>query len=218
MANEYRTFRIFPDNETAQDLALVLKEANIPYLIEEDALVFDASYANHPLNRDYRLKLRQEDFGRANEVLEIYYKEQLDKVDPDYYLFSFTDEELQEILAKPDEWGHLDYQLAMVILQKRGKALQPQQTQELREKRLGELTKPEGVSGSSLLFAYVFGILFFPVGIFIGWNWANARKTLPDGNKVPVYTAAVQKHGLVIFVVAVALLILTVVGKMLAMA
>ncbi len=48
-------------------------------------------------------------FTRAHAVLEAFYEKQLQEVDPDYYLFAFTDAELLDILSKPDEWGHFDY-------------------------------------------------------------------------------------------------------------
>jgi hypothetical protein len=213
MAEQYLTFKVFPDSETAKDFSEVLKQANIPYYIEEDVVNFDPSYANNQFNKDYRLKLRQQDFSRANEVLEEYFKKQLEQIDKDYYLFSFSDEELQDILAKPDEWGHLDYLLATELLKRRGKEVNPQQTQELRESRLIELAEPVTVKSSSIVLTYIFGFLFFPAGLFIGWNWANAKKTLSNGERVPMFTTSIQKHGIRIFIVAFGIMIVTIVGR-----
>lgn len=215
MSDQYLTFKTFPDPETAQDFAAVLQQAGIPHFIEEDALVFDPSYANNPFNKDYHLKLRQQDFGSANQVLDDYYKAQLDKVETDYYLYSFTDEELQEILAKPDEWGHFDYQLAKKLLAERGKEVRPEQTQKLWNSRVEDLAAPEEVKSSSIVINYIVAFFFFPVGLFIGWHWMSAKKTLPNGGRVLMYTARVQQHGLRIFVIAVVMLILSVVGKIL---
>ena len=65
------------------------------------------------------------DFPRAHLALKAYYQAQLSTMDPDYYLFSFTDTELLEIVTHPDEWGHLDYALAKKLLADRGKPLSP---------------------------------------------------------------------------------------------
>jgi hypothetical protein len=213
MPDQYLTFKTFPDSNTAQDFATVLQQADIPYTIEEDAVVFDPSYANNQFNKDYHLKVRPQDFGSANQVLDDYYKAQLDKVEKDYYLFSFTDEELQEILAKPDEWGHFDYQLAKKLLAERGKEVRPEQTQKLWNRRVEELAAPEGVKSSSIVINYFVAFFFFPVGLFIGWHWMSAKKTLPDGERVLMYSYHVQQHGMRIFVIAIVMLILSIVGK-----
>jgi hypothetical protein len=51
MSDHYLRFKSFPDKLTAEDFAEVLKGKDISYFIEVDELVFDPSYANHPLNR-----------------------------------------------------------------------------------------------------------------------------------------------------------------------
>lgn len=216
MPDQYLTFKTFPGNDTAQDFATVLKQADLPYIIEEDAVVFDPSYANNQFQKDYHLKLRQQDFARANQVLEDYYKAQLGDVDKDYYLFSFSDEELQDILAKPDEWGHFDYQLAKKLLEERGKEVRPQQVEKLWNSRVTELSAPEVVKSSSIVINYIVAVFFFPVGLLIGWHWINAKKTLPNGNWVPIYAAHVQKHGVCIFVIALVMLLVTILGKIMA--
>src|SRR5690242_12247312 len=121
MNETFLTFKIFKNKEVAEEIATILEQNGILYFIEYDVMAFDASYANNDLEKDYRLKIKQQDFEKANTILQNYYKAQLDKVDKDYYLFDFTDEELREIIAKPDEWGEFDYQLAQKLLADKGK-------------------------------------------------------------------------------------------------
>jgi hypothetical protein len=213
MSDTFLTFKVFSDHETAQDLADVLKQNDIPYFIEEDVLVFDPSYANNEFNKDYRLKIRQQDFERADNALQDYYKNQLDKVDKDYYLFDFSDEELQEIIAKRDEWGHLDYQLAQKLLVERGKEVKPQETRELRDKRINELSKPDKVKRRSLAIGYILCFFFFPIGLFMGWNWGYSNKTLPNGQRVYLYDQYGRKHGRRIFTMGIILLVLSILFK-----
>ena|SRR5215211_6634070 len=215
MSDRFLTFKVFSDSETAQDFADILRQKDIPYFIEEDALVFDPSYANNEFNKDYRLKLRQQDFERANKALQDYYNSHLDNVNKDYYLFEFTDQELHEIIAKPDEWGHFDYQLAQKLLADRGKEIKPEETQELKSKRIDELTKPEIVKNSSIIWAYILCLFLFPIGLFMGWNWGYSKKTLPNGQRVYVYDYNAQKHGRRIFTIGMILLVLSILFRIL---
>jgi hypothetical protein len=64
--------------------------------------------------------LPPKDFAVAQRELEKYYRAQIAHAEDDYYLFEFSDAELNEILSKPDEWGDFDYQLAQQLLRERG--------------------------------------------------------------------------------------------------
>lgn len=210
MNETFLTFKVFNDSETAQDFAEVLKQNHIPYFIEEDAVVFDPSYANNQFNKDFRLKLRPQDFQRGNQVIEEYYYTQLDTVDKDYYLFDFTDEELQEIVAKPDEWGQLDYLLAQKLLTNRGKEIKSNEIQELKVKRINELATPDTVKHSSIIWGYILGFFFFPLALLMGWSWGFAKRTLPTGQRIYMYDSYAQLHGRRIFIMGIILLVLSI--------
>ena len=199
MSDLYLRFKSFPDKFAADDFAEVLKGKDISYFIEVDELVFDASYANHPLNRDYVLRIRQADFEKAHNAYNEYFEDKLDLVDQDYYLFSFTVDELREIISKPDEWGSFDYQLALKLLKEKGLPVSEEQRQSLKDERNKELEQSEGEPVSNILGYYIVSIFFFPIGFVIGWIWAFSKKTLPNGKIIPVYNKEVQKHGRIIY-------------------
>ncbi|ANE51704.1 hypothetical protein [Flavisolibacter tropicus] len=210
---EFLTFKTFPDNETALDFAEVLKQQNINYFIEEDILVFDPSYANNPLNKDYAIKIMSGDFIRATKAYEDYFFTHLDQVDSDYYLFSFSVEELKDIIVKPDEWGSFDYQLAQKILKDKGLEVSEEQKLAYKTQRNKELAKPENESSSNVLLYYILSLLFFPLGMIAGWIWAYSKKTLPNGQRIYVYDTTVQRHGKRILTIATLLFILTIYWK-----
>ena len=79
--------------------------------------------------------MQAENFAKADEVLNDFYKDQLDAIDKDYYLFGLSDKELEEVVTKPDEWGRLNYQLAQKILKDRGREITPQKAELLKEKQ-----------------------------------------------------------------------------------
>lgn len=210
MNEEYLRFKLFPDKQTAEDFAEVLKQNNIDYRIEEDSLVFDASFANHPLARDYVIAVKQSDFKEASSAYNEYFAKQLNDVPEDYYLLQFSDEELIDILAKPDEWGAFDYQLATALLRKRGIDITKEKTDRLKVDRYYELAKPEGEDAKNIVGYYIVSILFFPVGWIIGWIWGYSKKQLPDGYRVYAYNERVRLHGRIILIISIAVPALTV--------
>ncbi len=126
----------------------------------------------------------------------------MDGVDKDYYLFEFTDEELMEIVSKPDEWGHFDYQLAQKFLRESGKEIKPEVAALLKAQRLNELAKSETVHKYWIYLGYVSALLGGLIGIFIGWTLAYYKKTLPDGQRVFAYREDVRNHGARILLIA----------------
>lgn len=210
MNEEYLRFKLFPDKQTAEDFAEVLKQNNIDYRIEEDSLVFDASFANQPLARDYVIAVKQSDFKEASCAYNEYFAKQINNVPEDYYLLQFSDEELLDILAKPDEWGAFDYQLATALLKKRGIEITKEKTDRLKVDRYYELAKPEGEDAKNIVGYYIVSILFFPVGWIIGWIWGYSKKQLPDGYRVYAYNERVRLHGRIILTISIAVPALTV--------
>jgi hypothetical protein len=213
MDEQYVTLKLFPDRDSAEDFSQVLRQSNIDYYIEEDSVVFDPSYANNPLNKDYAVKIRQSDFKIAGEAYSEYFKSRLDSVPSDYYLLDFKDDELIEILERPDEWGIFDYQLAQELLKKRGVEVSKQKMDTLKADRYKQLAKPEGEPVSNIVSYYIISILFYPIGIIIGWVWGYSKKLLPDGHKVFAYNENVRAHGRTIFLIAAILFGLTVIWK-----
>jgi hypothetical protein len=210
---DFLCFKTFSDKETAQDFAEVLKHNDIAYYIEEDVLVFDPSYANNPLNKDYAIKISQQDFTRATKAYEDFFSTLVDQVDPEYYLFSFSDAELKEIIAKPDEWGSFDYQLAQKLLKEKGMEVSEEQKRAYKTLRNKELAIPEKETATSIGLYYILSLIIFPVGIIIGWVWAYSKKTLPNGQRIHVYNKVVQRHGKRILIIAIILFLLSIYWK-----
>lgn len=214
MVSQLRTFRSFPDRETAESFAAILNSKGIETHVKEDALVFDPSYAFNPLNKEYLLQVEASDYQRAAQALEEHVRAHLDEVDADYYLLSFNDEELVAIVHHPDEWGPFDYALAVVLLQQRGINYSEQEQQELKHQRIRTLAQPEAEKSVNILLGYC-AIIIPIVGIALGWIWGYSTKTLPDGHTIHVYNNRVQRHGRIIFGISLTLIILTVLNAVL---
>src|SRR5689334_4375928 len=143
MTNQFLTFQKFSDPELAETIASILRENDMDVRIENDRTNWDPSLANNEFGSEIFLKLRANDFTKAEQILNKHYQQGLDDLEEDYYLLSFTDEELADIIAKPDEWGTFDYQLAQKLLKERGKEIKPETAAQLKKERIAELRKPE---------------------------------------------------------------------------
>jgi hypothetical protein len=119
----------------------------------------------------------------------------LSQVDPDHYLFGFTNEELLALLAVPDEWSEFDYQLAIIILKDRGHEVSPEIVDELRQDRLRELAKPDTKNRVWIVIGYLLAAMGGLLGIIIRWHLATFKKTLPNGERVYDYSPRAREHG-----------------------
>ena len=214
MDQEYLRFKLFTDKAAAEDFAEVLKQNNIDYHIDEDALSFDPSFAHDPLARDYVIAIKQPDFKVASLAYDEYFARQLGAVPDDYYLLQFSDEELLEILAKPDEWGAFDYQLAQELLRKKGVEITKEKTERLKLDRYYALAQPEGEAVKNIVGYYIVSIFFFPTGWIIGWTWGYSKKQMPDGNRVYAYNEKVRGHGKAILLISIVLPVFGVISSM----
>lgn len=188
------TFQQFNDMALARAMADRLGAAGIEYEIDSQDPHLDPVIIGSSPDSSIDLKIPAEDFIRARAVLEAYYEEHLQDVDPDYYLFGFTDQELLEILAKPDEWGAFDYVLARKLLIERGHPITKEFTDELKATRLRDLARFEDAGVS---MAGPIGL----DGMVSGYIVATKKKTLPDGSQVPAYSPKVRKRGWIMFTI-----------------
>ncbi len=199
---QYLTFQKFNDEGLATELTEVLEQNNIEFIVD-DTQNFDPSFSNSEINKEFRVKLKKEDFEKANTLLLEISVKQLENVDKNYYLFKFTDEELIEIVAKADEWSQYDFILAQRILKERGKEIKPELADALRKQRLQELAKPEEGQQTWIYAGYTFALLGGLISIFIGWHLLSYKKTLPNGDRVYGYSASDRKHGNRIFLIGI---------------
>ncbi len=180
----------------------LLKSNNIPYELEDDIAVFDVSFANNQLHRDYGIKLLPGDFERVTELRSTIALPELSEIDPEYYLFGFSDAELLDLIEKRDEWSPLDYRLAQLILKERGKEVSAETIARLQEKRIEELSEPDKQSSFWVGAGYIFAFLGGVIGLGIGWYILTNKKTLPNGERIHTFKPSDRNHGAVITVIS----------------
>lgn len=202
MAEQFVTFQSFTDPETAEEMAAIFRENGIPYKLENASSPIDPVIIGSPLDAEIKLKIREEDFIKAGNLLDAYYSKQLDNVPADYYLFDFTDTELNEIVAKPDEWGRFDYLLAQKLLKDRGREISPERAAALKKDRLIEMAIPGEAGRFWIVSGYFIAVFFFIIGVIYSASILHFKKTLPDGRRIYGYREADRKHALNMFVIS----------------
>jgi hypothetical protein len=189
------TFEKFNDPELAATIAAQLKAQGITSRIVNEGPAFDPTFANNNFDPTIHLKLSPDDFNKARRMLDRYYEGQLADMDPNYYLFSFSDAELLDLVKKPDEWGPLDYVLAKHLLAQHGIPISPEQEAAFQRDRIKTLTRPEKPQLHWIIAGYIAAFVFSIPGLILGYILAFSKKTLPNGKQVYMYSSTERKHG-----------------------
>jgi len=198
--NDFAIFRRFNNAEQALEMAEELGKHEIEFQLIEDSPGIDITFTgNSEFQKETQLMIRQSDFEKANMILEEEAAEEIKSIPPDHYLFEFSNEELIEVLSKPDEWSSLDYKLAQKILMDRGQDISEERIKFLKEERLVELSKPDKDQEGWIVFAYILSFFGGMLGVLIGWYLWTMKKTLPDGQKIYAYSPKDRWHGKRIF-------------------
>ena len=190
------TYARFYTEEECRELCAFLEKHNVPYLIEKDREVLDKIYAGDTFDPLVNLKISSDQFNKVNELILTDFEIDIDKVAKDYYLFSFSNQELQNVLTGGNEWNYFDRALANKLLKERNIDL----TDTTLTKNVPDL-KPYHVSIGWVLFEYLLAILFNYVGIVIGVATLAAYKTMADGTKQKMYDTPTRDHGRILLII-----------------
>lgn len=201
MTENFTTFRKFPTLDQAKELEILLNKNNIKTFLADNLPPVDVTFSGSTLQNQYEVKIEAADFEKAENILEKDTENILNEIDKDYYLLSFSDEELYEVLLKSDEWNVFDYKLAQKILTERGKAIDPEMLAALKKERLQILAKPEENQKPWIIAGYLFSLLGGGIGIVIGYSLWKSKKTLPNGERIYSYNEEDRKHGKTIFII-----------------
>jgi hypothetical protein len=199
--NDFRNFQKFNDEALLIEATEVLKTNNIDFEVENNAASFDPSFSYSQVFPEFILKLVAKDFEKAHQLLDEATKESVKLVEKDYYLFNFTDEELFEVLSKPDEWSRFDFLLAQQIMKDRGNEISHQTLQLLKNQRISDLKQTTTSYKAWIWAGYFLAITGGLLGIFIALNLINSKKTLPNGEQIYLYSKDDRQQGWIILII-----------------
>lgn len=204
MNEPYLIYRYFMDLEEAANTLKILQENSIPGEIKFVEGQLDPLFTGDNLSPKYELKIDGNDFEKADAILDELAEKELEnyEIDPDYYLYQFTNEELMDILTKPHEWNSFDFVLAKSILRKRNVDLDPEKIEEKKQEHLDALFKPERPKAIWIYVGYFFSVGGGFIGLIMGTHYAFSKKVMPDGSKVYTYDELTRKDGKLMLVIS----------------
>ena len=198
---EFLQYQSFASAEVAEPLLALLGQHGIPFEAEMDKPVYNTNFAFNATDARFVVRLQPGSFDTARRLEDQSNEQLAAQAASDHYLYGFSDEELFDLLVKPDEWSSYDVTLATQILRQRGRDVTPDTVRLLRQHRVAEMAKPEPSLKIWIWAGYFFAALGGFIGIFIGWHLRYHKKTLPDGSQVFAHSASDRAHGMRILVV-----------------
>jgi hypothetical protein len=199
--DELFTLRKFIHNDEARTLRNLLTESGIKSrTIFSDAKlgsIIQGDFNSHK----YELMALHEDLEAAQVVLKEQAQSMLAEIDPSHYLFSFSNDELRDVLVKDSEWNELDVVLAESLLEQRGAPADKKIIEQGQKNHINELAQPESGQIGWIIAGYILVLGGTFVGVVIGYFIWKAKNKLPDGSKVPAYTRQIRLHAKIIFIV-----------------
>ncbi len=118
--SELRVFDTFPTMEQAQRVAALLENNELRVAVEELQGPLDTNFLGQQFSNPFLLKIPGDKFKHARTLLMKHTVVDISEVDEEYMLLEFTDQELLDVLAAPDDWGVYNYKLAEALLKQRG--------------------------------------------------------------------------------------------------
>jgi hypothetical protein len=111
--------KYFNEKEVLQLIEL-LKNNKIEYQLEDHSPIPDILLSMNEHEKEFWIKLKKVDFETVDRIRLDFLNTMVDNIDPEYYLFSFSNQELSEVISNHKEWSKLDFLLAQKILRVRG--------------------------------------------------------------------------------------------------
>lgn len=233
----FETFRVSNDKEQIEYLAKLLQDNGIEIFMDV-SVTADGGIISGSAPIDYYLKISRADFEKANEVIKnSELNNGVDSYDESHPLFTFTKDELIEVIKLPYDWDASDYSLAIELLQKQGITYSADELQKYKDNQIAALSQPKSKSGIvfSGQFLILLGCIINIIAIVFllkgdeitplyivsaGLTWllslvigksCAVEKLLPNGQKVPQYDEKCRMMGKFIIKMSFVVLSLTII-------
>ena len=202
MSQNYVSFKKYPDAKEARAIQQLLIDNGIECTFIDGGSAMGSAMSGE-LSKEYELQLHPDNFEQAQTLLEKEAEGMIANLPEDYYLLSFTNEELHDVVVKHYEWSEFDYMLARKLLAERGHGIDDAHIKSMRIEELNQLAKPEKDQKGWVIAGYVLALLGAFLGIVTGYVLWTSQKTLPNGEMVYTYSEKDRKSGKNIFILSI---------------
>jgi hypothetical protein len=201
------------EKDDIQPLILLLEQNGIDYRIEEELAEENPTFHVNNHTMEYFLHVKEEDYEKTAAIEREYFQSISETIPTDYYLFSFSNNELDEVLKKSDEWSNLDAFLAQKILATRGIVITQETIDTAKKERLEELAIPDNYQLNWVVLGYVFAVLggyalTWIISLILGTHLLKSKKTLPNKEKVYRFNEHGRQHGARILILGISVFII----------
>lgn len=192
------TYKKVYDKVELDSFLYLLKTNDIPFEVEDVLRNFNPAMTPRDGSIEMRIKILSSHFDEVRRIESEELKPLLDNVESDYYLFSFKDSELQDVIKNNTEWSLFDVLLAEKILLENDSKVTPTEIELLKNEIFNELTTEKKLDIFQLIITYSITILLPFVGLIFGYFYMTHKQTLPNGEQKYVYDKQSRFHGKVI--------------------
>ena len=152
--SELLAYQTFSLKSEASEVAEKLNDAGITSEIAENAAGLGSFFVGTNYADGYILRIAAADFKRANDLLYNSNAIATEDISPDHPLNAMSNDELKDIIAKPDEWGADNYNIAMALLRNRNIAISESTLAEMQEQRIAVLSERKRMDPWLLFIGY----------------------------------------------------------------
>ncbi|MCB0759950.1 MAG: hypothetical protein KDC12_00410 [Flavobacteriales bacterium] len=190
METEHTLYRQFQDEAMADMLCTMLTEGGVEF----------QRSIGHPegdveeLIDIHQIHIPSDQVDRADQLVEERANKELESVDKDYFIFSFSEEELREVIIKSHEWSPLDVALAVKILKDKGVELDVEDVKAVRNKHQEASARQTSLSSGNTVLLYI-SALGAIVGIIAGAYVLLASIQTYLGHTIKKYDNHSRRHG-----------------------
>lgn len=199
MSTSFAVFKKYSSFELAKEVTTILQNKGIEVHFTDNLPRIDGNIMGTSYGIDYEIKIKPSDFEKAEKALSENAENLIHQIDKNHYIYSFSDDELYNIILKPDEWNEIDYLMAKKLLEDKGKSVDESMIHSIKKQRITDLAKPEESQKAWIYAGYLAAILGGFLGIVIGYVLMTSTKTLPNGEKVYSYSKEDRASGKTIF-------------------
>ena len=206
--SEFKTFMSLTDSIVAEEIITILKANKIDYKFQDTSKDFDASFANNSAKDSLLIMLNTSDFEKVSKLLDEKIEFNIDEIDKQHPLFSFSNTELKDVVKNYDEWHPLDVKLAKYLLNKEHIIVDEFEIKEQQHHKEIKAKQPEKSDLLTLSMGYLFSLLGGLAGIGIAIFLMTGKRTLTNGSRDFIYSKSDRAHGLYMLIIGIIFLII----------
>ena len=170
-------------------------------VLEEAQEYFDAIIGSNTAELYYIIRLLSVEFKEADTI--IYNEIKKNGVPADYFLNTYTKEELNDVVANPDKWSKQDIGVARIIGEENGWNISYETVQQQAANRFEQL-KQVNLKWHVLLLLYTLCVFAFVVSFIVGPLLYLLKHPDFNGEQQYYFSDETRTHGIFLFLVSIA--------------